>query len=61
MTKVTPPPPTNNGQARPTRVIGCAIRRGSERITLLVAPALRVVREPGKPPRVEFHTPGLAS
>ncbi len=42
---------------RYTMLIGVATRRGSMRITRLVAPALRVVREPGKPPRLELCAP----
>lgn len=42
------------GPPRQTLTIGVATRRGSVRITRLLAPALRVVREPGKPPRVEI-------
>ena len=36
----------------PRRFVGVSIRRGTQRITRLVQPALTVVREPGKPPRV---------
>lgn len=36
----------------PRRLVGVSIRRGAQRITRLVQPALTVVREAGKPPRV---------
>lgn len=41
----------------PRRLVGVSIRRGQDRITRLLQPALTVIREPGKPPRVEFATP----
>jgi hypothetical protein len=48
-------------RVRHTFAVGAVIRRGSERITTMLVPAMRVVREPGQLPRVEWISNGEPS
>lgn len=41
----------------PRRLLTVSVHRGQTRITRILQPALTVIREDGKPPRVEFATP----
>lgn len=48
----TPPPPRPRGRAPRRALVAVLVTRGRDIITERLAPALEVVREPGKPPRV---------